>query len=54
MGDVGEKGVSCERIAEGAGADARLVGMYALSQTITNALKIGMRNYLERLEIFVS
>ena len=54
LGDVGEKGVSCEQIAEGAGADARLVGMYALSQTVSNALKIDMRNYLEGLKIFVS
>ncbi|KAI4638577.1 hypothetical protein J4E93_009877 [Alternaria ventricosa] len=28
LGDVGEKGVSCERIAEGAGADARLVARF--------------------------
>ncbi|KAI4906031.1 hypothetical protein J4E90_010946 [Alternaria incomplexa] len=28
LGDVGEKGVSCEQIAEGAGADARLVARF--------------------------
>jgi len=33
LSDVGEKGVSCEQIAEGAGADARLVGMYVSSRT---------------------
>lgn len=31
LGDVGETEVSCKQIAEGAGADARLVGMYASS-----------------------
>ena len=33
LGDVGEKEMSCKQIAEGAGADVRLVGMYTSSRT---------------------
>jgi hypothetical protein len=40
LGDVGEKGVSSKQIAEGAGADPRLVGMYASSRTSRKFLRI--------------
>jgi hypothetical protein len=33
LGDVEEKGLSSKQIAEGAGADPRLVGIYASSRT---------------------
>ena len=48
LGDVGEKEMSCEQIAEGAGADPRLVGMYVSSRTF----KGPQNRYLEVFGVF--